>query len=206
MSPATLVIFAQIFVILAVFVHFERTHPSAAELVMLAELSAAAAFARAIFSFVPYFTPVFGIIAVSALALGAERGFVIGALGALGSNFIFGQGAWTVFQMVSFGSVGAFFGLIGNSRLISRQLARRSDFVVCAAASVLVIMLFAGPLMDLSGFFLAGVTEKNYLRTILLGGIIFNAAHAASTVITICFIARPMLFHIDRIIAKTNAE
>jgi uncharacterized membrane protein len=45
---------------------------------------------------------------------GSEFGFLTGALSALLSNFYFGQGPWTPFQMFSWGIIGLVAGLIAE--------------------------------------------------------------------------------------------
>lgn len=45
------------------------------------------------------------VIMVSALVLGSQNGFVIGAITALVSNIFLGQGPWTSWQMYAWGMV-----------------------------------------------------------------------------------------------------
>lgn len=54
----------------------------------------------------PMVKPVTAIIILGALYLGKESGFLIGAGTALLSNVFFGQGPWTVFQMLAWGGIG----------------------------------------------------------------------------------------------------
>lgn len=54
----------------------------------------------------PMVKPVTAIIILGALYLGKESGFLIGAGTALLSNVFFGQGPWTVFQMLAWGCIG----------------------------------------------------------------------------------------------------
>lgn len=93
------------------FVGFERRRPQARELVMLAVMCALAVTARA------------GVhLATGLQAHGGhrdDRGHRLrtlvglpgsGSLSALTSNFIFGQGPWTPWQMLAFGLCGLAFG------------------------------------------------------------------------------------------------
>ena len=52
------------------------------------------------------------IIIITAVAFGPEAGFLTGALTAFVSNFIFGQGPWTPWQMFSWGMIGFLAGLL----------------------------------------------------------------------------------------------
>lgn len=45
---------------------------------------------------------------------GSEAGFMTGALSAVISNFFFGQGPWTPFQMFSWGILGLIAGIIAD--------------------------------------------------------------------------------------------
>ena len=44
--------------------------------------------------------------------MGGEAGFLTGSMAALISNFYFGQGPWTPFQMLAWGLIGLASGLL----------------------------------------------------------------------------------------------
>ena len=91
---------------------FEGRKPMARELVVIAVMVAIAVVGRAAFFMVPQFKPVVAIVIIAGAALGAESGFAVGALSGFVSNFIFGQGPWTPWQMFAFGIIGFLAGLI----------------------------------------------------------------------------------------------
>ena len=62
--------------------------------------------------FIPFFKPVTAITVITAIYLGGEAGFLVGSFSALLSNFYFGQGPWTAFQMLAFGLIGLFAGFL----------------------------------------------------------------------------------------------
>lgn len=68
----------------------------------------------------PIFKPVSALVVISATYLGAEAGFTVGALSALISNFIFGQGPWTPFQMLACGIIGLLAGILAKPLQRSR--------------------------------------------------------------------------------------
>lgn len=70
----------------------------------------------------PIFKPITAITILSAVYLGAESGFAVGALSALISNFYFGQGPWTPFQMLAWGLIGLIAGWLGGALKRSRVL------------------------------------------------------------------------------------
>ena len=51
------------------------------------------------------------IVAAAGVALGPRRGFAVGALAALASNFFLGQGPHTPWQMLAWGGCGLVAGL-----------------------------------------------------------------------------------------------
>jgi len=61
--------------------------------------------------FIPFFKPVTALTVITAIYLGAESGFAVGAFSALLSNFYFGQGPWTPFQMLAWGMIGLVAGI-----------------------------------------------------------------------------------------------
>ena len=64
--------------------------------------------------FIPLFKPVAAITVITAIWLGGEAGFLVGSLSALLFNFYFGQGPWTPFQMLAWGLIGLFAGILAK--------------------------------------------------------------------------------------------
>ena len=93
------------------FLRFEQRRVEPRELVLLAVLAAIAAAARIPFAAIPNVQPTTFIIMMSGYVFGAESGFMIGAVAALASNMILGQGPWTPWQMIAWGLVGLTAGL-----------------------------------------------------------------------------------------------
>ena len=95
----------------AFFLHFESRKPQARELVILAVLCALAVASRAAFAAVPHFKPMLAIVMLTGIAFGPEAGFLCGAISGFASNFLFGQGPWTPWQMFAYGISGLLAGL-----------------------------------------------------------------------------------------------
>jgi energy-coupling factor transport system substrate-specific component len=102
------------------FAWYERSRPDARVLALVACLAALAALGRIAFAAVPNVKPTTDIVLVAGFALGAGPGFAVGALAGLSSNFFFGQGPWTPWQMAAWGAAG----VIGAG--LGRLCARRS--------------------------------------------------------------------------------
>ena len=74
---------------------------------LVAALAALAVAGRIAFAAIPNVKPTTDIVIFAGYALGGAPGFAVGALSALVSNFWFGQGPWTPWQMAGWGLVRA---------------------------------------------------------------------------------------------------
>ena len=102
------------------FFSYEKKKPQARELVTLSVMCAIAVASRAVFSMIPFFKPMAGIIMITGMAFGPGAGFLTGVVSAFVSNFIFGQGPWTPFQMLAWGICGFLAG--GFGALLHRKI------------------------------------------------------------------------------------
>jgi len=127
------------------FAWYERSHPSARVLALVASMAALAALGRVAFAPLPNVKPTTDIVLISGFALGGAPGFAVGALAALSSNIFFGQGPWTPWQMAAWGGVGI------AGALLARVLRRRPGRLVLAAACALAGLAF-GVVMNFSTF------------------------------------------------------
>ena len=109
-----------LYAIVPFFVAFEGRRPTAREIAVVAVLTALAVAARAAFVWVPHFKPMAAIIMIAGIAAGPQTGFLVGSVAALASNFIFGQGPWTPWQMLAFGVAGLVAGLLADARVFPR--------------------------------------------------------------------------------------
>ncbi len=166
-------------VALALFaLNFERRRPRTRELVLIAVLTALAVASRAAFFMLPQVKPMLAVIIVAGIVLGARSGFAIGALASLVSNFIFGQGPWTPWQMLAAGLVGGLAGLLFAQRRLSRNRWLIAAFGALAASTIY------GLLVDTSSVLL--YTQALSWKTawpIYAAGAPFNAIHAVSTAV-----------------------
>ena len=105
---------------------FDKKKPQARELVPIAVMAAIAVVGRTVFEIIPLpnFKPCSAIIIITAVAFGPEAGFLTGALTAFVSNFIFGQGPWTPWQMFTWGLVGFLAGILQNAGVFKGRSRR----------------------------------------------------------------------------------
>lgn len=183
--------------LLSFFISFEKSRPKISELVIIAVMTAISVASRAVFVMLPSFKPMTAIIIITGIALGPQAGFLTGALSAFISNFIFGQGPWTPWQMLAFGAAGLIAGLIYKNKSENISIIK-----LCIFGAVLV-MLFVGPMLDTCTLFTM-TEEVNSVsaKTVYISGLPFNAIHALATVLTLCFAAKPLLTKLDRIKLK----
>ena len=180
------------------FVGFERRRPQAREMVSIAVLCAIAVVSRAAFVMLPQFKPMTGIVIISGMAFGPSAGFLTGAVSGFVSNFIFGQGPWTPWQMFAFGVAGFIGGLLKNKGLMKGEKRFSS-----AVLGGLIVMLITGPILDTCTLFtMSSVVNAASAGAIYLAGVPFNAVHAAATALTILLLGKPMLEKLERIRIK----
>jgi energy-coupling factor transport system substrate-specific component len=135
--------FALLSVVLAAgFGWYERSRPPAKVVALVAALAALATIGRIAFAPIPNVKPTTDIALFAGYALGPVPGFAVGAVAALASNFFFGQGPWTPWQMLGWGLAGVIGGLV--AKLAGRELGRVPLAVACAFAG-----LVFGALLDL---------------------------------------------------------
>lgn len=79
--------------------NFEKRKPKVRELIVISVLCAIAVASRIAFFMLPQFKPIIAIIIIAGACFGGETAFLVGALTGFISNFFFGQGPWTVWQM-----------------------------------------------------------------------------------------------------------
>jgi energy-coupling factor transport system substrate-specific component len=111
---------------------YERTCPDARIIALVGTLAAFAALGRIAFAALPNVKPTTDIVLVSGYALGGAPGFVVGALAGLTSNFFFGQGPWTPWQMAAWGATGLLGA--GLAVITARRVGRWPLAIACAVA------------------------------------------------------------------------
>ena len=192
--------------IAAFFLHFESRKPQARELVLLAVLCALAVASRAAFGFVPHFKPMLAIVMLTGIAFGPEAGFLCGAISGFASNFIFGQGPWTPWQMFAYGIGGMLAGLFALCGILKKSpRAWRDggwrDILALTVFGFLCILLVVGPLLDTSTFFMAGFSASSPLA-VYLAGVPVNCVHGSAVALTMLLFGKPLLDRLRRIQIK----
>ena len=185
------------YIMVPFFLSFERRKPQAREVVLIAVMIALAVASRAAFFMVPQFKPMLAIIIIAGACLGAQSGFLVGSMSAFVSNFLFGQGPWTPFQMLAWGLIGFFAGV-----LVTKVIKDKNPIALSIYGFFAVFLLHGG-ITDL--WTLLGMTSQPTLAmalTVYGTGFLFNIILAAATVIFLLLLTRPMVEKINRIQTK----
>lgn len=111
------------------FIGFEGVRPRMRDVMPTVVLAALAAAGRILFAPFPDFKPVSAIAIIAGVAFGRRSGFMVGALAALASNFFFGQGPWTPWQMYAWGLIGYLAGALVQTGLFSGAIERKKPRV-----------------------------------------------------------------------------
>lgn len=179
------------------FLIFEGRKPQARELVIIAVMCAIAVAGRSVFMALPQMKPVIALVIIAGVALGAESGFMVGAVTMLVSNIYFGQGAWTPWQMFAAGIIGYLAGLLFQKGLLSR-----SRGALCVFGFIVTVMIY-GLIMNFSTLILSRTPINSAtLLAFYAQGLPFDIVHAISTLVVLFFAAEPMLFKLDRVKTK----
>jgi energy-coupling factor transport system substrate-specific component len=120
-------------VLLAGWISYERSYPSARMIAVVATLAAVTALGRDAFVALPDVKPITTMTFVAGYALGPLAGFAIGSLGMLTSNIVLGQGPYTPWQMAAWGLVGLAGAALGA--VTGRRVGRIGFAVACALAA-----------------------------------------------------------------------
>lgn len=183
-------------VFLPFILRFEGKKPSARELVLLATMTALAVAGRVAFAWLPQCKPVCAIVILTGVALSPEAGFLTGASAALVSNFFFGQGPWTPWQMLGFGLVGFLGGLLFQGREIKRMPLLLYGFFST--------LLLYGLLLDTASLLMFPSLEISWKALLVTYGAGFfaNLVHAVSTVLFLIVLQKPILRKLERVKIK----
>ena len=174
---------------------YERRRPRLRETMPVAVLAALAAAGRILFAPFPDVKPVSAIAIVAGASFGRQSGFMVGALAALVSNFFFGQGPWTPWQMYAWGLVGYGAGLLAHSRLFSRTAG------VCAYGFLACLGYgFILNLWSILGFFHPQTAAE--ALAVYAAALPFDIAHGVATVAFLLVLYAPWRRKIARVKVK----
>ena len=180
--------------LLLFYASFDRKIVGTRRMVIIAVMTALSVIGRSIFSVIPTFKPITSIVIITAIWIGPESGFLVGSLTAVISNFQFGQGPWTPFQMFAWGLIGLLAGYIGKPLRTSRvALAVYGAFAGIAYSMIMDIwtVLWYGEGFNWSLYLAALGTALPY-----------TIGYAVSNVIFLLVLGRPFGEKLERVKLK----
>lgn len=177
------------------FLSFEKRKPDAREILIIAVMSAISVAGRAAFAWIPGFKPVTAFTAITGFKLGPEAGFLTGAVSAIASNMLFGQGPWTPFQMFTWGIIGYIAGLLGKTKWMDTKIG------------LILFGIFAGVLFSFIMDIWTVISYENgfsWSRYFAAAGtaLPFTITYAISNIIFLLLLTKPIGDKLERIKIK----
>lgn len=178
------------------FMAFEGRRPQARELVVIAVMCALAIAGRVVIP-IPNFKAAYAIIMLAGIAFGPEAGFMVGAITAFASNFFYGQGVFTPWQMFGYGAGGMLAGFAFRPGWLPRK-----NWVM-ALFGFLTVLLWVGPLLDCASIFLIlpKITWSSVIA-VFISGFYVNISQAICTALILFLLGNALLEKLDRIKLK----
>lgn len=177
------------------FASFEASRPALRQIMPTVVLAALAAAGRVLFAPIPDFKPVSAICILAGAVFGRRSGFMVGALAALVSNFIFGQGPWTPWQMYAWGLVGYLAGVLADRGWLDR-------LPVLFSFGFLSALLYG---LLLNGWYVIGFVQPLTWPAVLIAfgaALPLDALHGAATVAFLAALYVPWRRKLERIKRK----
>ncbi len=143
--------------------------------------------------FIPFFKPITALTTITGMYLGGETAFLVGALSAVISNFFYGQGPWTAFQMLAWGMIGLLSGWLSPLLKKSRVALLIFGFLSGVAFSAVMDIWTA-----ISG---DGFSWPVYLAA-LTTALPHTALYCVSNVVFLWICARPFGKKLERVKIK----
>ena len=209
------------------FATYESSTPRLRDIMPTVVLAALAAAGRILFAPIPDFKPVSAIAIIAGVVFGRKSGFMVGALAALASNFFFGQGPWTPWQMYAWGIVGYGAGLLAaipakapkstdNSRRAECREDRspRKQPLIERHAVLIYIYGFASCLLygfilnawSILSFYHAQASGLAGILLVYATALPFDVTHGVATVVFLAALYAPWRRKLKRIKSKYGME
>lgn len=209
------------------FATYESSTPRLRDIMPTVVLAALAAAGRILFAPIPDFKPVSAIAIIAGVVFGRKSGFMVGALAALASNFFFGQGPWTPWQMYAWGLVGYGAGLLAaipvkapkrigeNGRVECRgEQSLRREPLVEKHAAIIYIYGFVSCLMygfvlnawSILSFYHAQASGLAGILLVYATALPFDVTHGIATVVFLTALYAPWRRKLKRIKSKYGME
>ena len=200
-QSALLMLLVVALVLALFFAGYEASRPALRQIMPALVLAALAAAGRILFGPIPDFKPVSAIAIIAGASLGRRNGFMVGALAALTSNFVFGQGMWTPWQMYAWGVVGYLGGMLADAGAFDRAdgRVRMPALLAYGFASGLIYGVIINA-YDVIGFVQPLTVAGAIVR--VSAAVPFDLMHSFATCVFLAALYAPWRRRIDRVVRK----
>lgn len=204
-QPALLMMLVVALALLLFFLGYEKSRPGLRQIMPTLVMAALAAAGRVLFAPFPSFKPLSAIAIIAGAVLGRRAGFMVGSLAVLTSNFFFGQGMWTPWQMYAWGVIGYVGGVCADAGLLVRRDGRPRR-VALAVLGVVSGLLFGAIInfYDIIGFVRPFTVPGALAR--LATAVPFDIVHGISTAVFLLALYAPWTRRIGRVVRKFDVR
>ena len=193
-TTALIIVSAAVVVCQAALIICEKKSRDVRKLVLTGVMTSLSVAGRFVFAPFPGFKPVTAMVVLTGMYLGRTSGFMCGALTALISNFYFGQGPWTPFQMLVWGTVGVISGYM--QEILKSE--RTALVIFGIGAGILYSFL-----MDIyTVIWTIGRWSWTFYLTAIASAVPYTVIYAVSNVIFLLAIEKPLGEKMGRIYKK----
>lgn len=187
-------LFIAIAAIILVYARLDKHHTNIRRITLIAVMTALSIVSRFIFAAVPAFKPMASIIVLTGMYLGLEAGILCGSLTAFLSNFYFGQGPWTPYQMIAFGFIGFM------AAILAKQLKKsRITLSIFGLLAGIFYSFFLDIWTMLQTY--GGLSYEGYL-TLLVSAVPYTILYAVSNIFFLLLLNPLFSKRLGRIISK----
>ena len=176
-----------------VFARLDKRRTGVRRLTLISVMTALSIVSRFIFAAFPAFKPMSAIVILTGVYLGPEAGFLCGALSAFLSNFYFGQGPWTPFQMAALGIIGFIASIL---------FSRRKNLPLLCLYGLLSGVFYSCFLDTWTMLWTYGTINGEGYFAALAAAIPYTILYSVSNVIFILLLDPPFGRRLGRIITK----
>ncbi len=201
-NAALLMMVVVTLVLVLFFLGYERGRPALRQIMPTLVLSALAAAGRILFAPIPDFKPLSAIAIIAGATLGPRNGFMVGALAALTSNFFFGQGLWSPWQMYAWGVVGYVGGALARVGILENRATGRPRTWALVLMGLVSGALY-GAIINAYGVlgFVRPLTWAGALAYVA-ASLSFDAMHGVATALFLVVLYGPWTRRIGRVVRK----
>lgn len=181
------------------FMSFEKRSQRSRVITLTAVMCAFAVVGRLAFFMLPQVKPICAIVIITGICLGGEAGFVTGAMSAFVSNFYFGHGPHTPFQMLALATLGFLAGIIFKKT----NFTKNKNLIILSVSGALGVFIVYGGLADISTILM--LSEGLTLQTVIftyMAAVPFNLINAVSTAVFLMLLTKPFTNKFNRIKVK----